>query len=298
MTRVAIIGAGAVGLVLADAAVGLVLAAAAAHAGHETVLCDARAPEQVTVIRGESVRVTPVAVSRKPREATPADLGVLAVTWQDSPAVGDWAQLISKDTIVLRAQNGIDAVLDSDSEVLCVVGFGATRLAPGIVLRSSGDRLVVPRDAGALAHFFDAEAVRVEASDAFREEQWRKFAVNVCAGGLTTLFDQGFGVFRDPFVQVIARAVLDEAVAVAAVDGVVLASAFPDEVINDLAGRPVDGTTSMLRDARAGRPPELDAHGAGLVRIASRLHVPAPVNEHLIDTLKAAPRTRYEELVR
>jgi 2-dehydropantoate 2-reductase len=278
------------------------------------VLCGARAPEQITVVRDESVRTTSVGVCLDKSASSPAGLVVFAVKRQDAAsAAAEWASLVGKGSIVLRARNGIEenpidpvgglgAAHRGDETTAprvyeCVTQFGVTRLAAGVVLRTAGDRLLVPPDAALLAGYFAADTVRVEPVDDFRAEQWRKFAVNVCAGGLTTLFGEGLGIFRDPFVRVIARAVLEEVGAVAAADGTELDATFPDRVLADLAARSVDGTTSLLRDARAGRPLELDAHSAGLVRIADGFGIPVPVNARMAAALAAPRRRRYEELV-
>lgn len=289
MGTVAIVGAGAIGIVLADAA---------ALAGHQVLLCGRNAPEHLTVMRDEIVRTTTVRRCRDPHEAAPVDLVVVAVKKQDSGALEEWSGLIGEDTRVVLAQNGVDPspLLVGRHRVMpSVVHLGATRLAPGVVLRTRSGRIVVPPQGALLRGYLAADAVCVEVSDDFRAEQWRKFAVNVCAGGLTTLFDRGFEIFRDPFVRVIARTLLDEVVAVAAAEGVRLDGDLAEQVIDDLATRPYGGTTSMLRDSRAGRALELDAHSAGLVRIAQRYNVAVPVNARLVTAL--AGRTRYPELV-
>lgn len=290
MSTVAVVGAGAIGMVLADAA---------ARAGRTVVLCGARAVEQLTVIRPDGVRTVTVAACRDPRDAVPVDVVLLAVKRQDSSALDEWSGLIAPDTLVVRAQNGVDPAPTGGEygQVMpSVVWFGATKVAAGIVLRASSDLLVVPPEGAALREHLAADSVRVEVAEDFRVEQWRKFALNICAGGLTTLFDRGLEIFADPFVQVIARALLDEVRAVAAAEGVRLHGSVSEDTITDLAGRPQGATTSMLRDAREGKPLELDAHGAELVRIAARHQIHAPVNARLVDALAA--RVRYEERVR
>ncbi|MGO1853521.1 MAG: ketopantoate reductase family protein [Microbacteriaceae bacterium] len=290
MSTVAVVGSGAIGMVLADAA---------ARAGCTVVLCGARAVEQLTVIGPDGVRTTTVAVCRDPRDAVSVDIVLLAVKRQDSYALDEWSGLIAPDTLVVRAQNGVDPAPTGGAYgqvVPSVVRFGATRVAAGIVLRASSDLLVVPPEGASLADHLSADSVRVEVAEDFRVEQWRKFAMNICAGGLTTLFDRGLEIFTDPFVQVIARALLDEVRAVAAADGVRLEASIAEHTITDLAGRPYGTTTSMLRDARAGNPLELDAHGAELVRIAEWHDIHAPVNARLVDALAAS--VRYEERVR
>ena len=74
---------------------------------------------------------------------------------------------------------------------------------------------------------------------------------------------------------------LDEAVAVAAADGVRLSAADQWAKIEAM---PAELTTSAARDAAAGRPTELDAITGSVVRAGRRLDVPTPVLE-----------TQYEE---
>ena len=93
-------------------------------------------------------------------------------------------------------------------------------------------------------------------------------AAATVASGLTVGALRADAAWRDRL-----REALDEACAVAAADGVRLDPAAQWAIIDAL---PAELTTSTARDARAGRPTELDAITGSVVRAGDRLGVADP----------------------
>jgi 2-dehydropantoate 2-reductase len=90
---------------------------------------------------------------------------------------------------------------------------------------------------------------------------------------------------RDPDARSRLAAAIEEACAVAAADGVVLAPAAQWEIIDAM---PATLITSTARDVAAGGDSELDAIAGAVVRAGRRLHVPTPTLEALLDEALAA----------
>jgi 2-dehydropantoate 2-reductase len=142
-TRVAVIGAGAVGTVVA---------AAAHDAGHDVVLCARRRPPRLVVERADGIRDLDLPVLVDPGEATEADWVLLATKAQDVPGAAAWfGGLIGPDTTVVVLQNGVDhadrvrPLLPAGTTLLpALVYVAAEMLEPGHVLHRQGARLTVP----------------------------------------------------------------------------------------------------------------------------------------------------------
>ncbi|GAB7037462.1 MULTISPECIES: 2-dehydropantoate 2-reductase [Catenuloplanes] len=141
-TRVAVIGAGAVGLVVAEAA---------HDAGHDVVLCARTRPERLLVERTDRTRELDVPVLVDPGEAEPADWVLLATKAQDVAGAAVWFDgLVGPDTTVVVLQNGVDhaervgPLLPAGTTVLpALVYVAAELLDRGHVLHRRGARLTV-----------------------------------------------------------------------------------------------------------------------------------------------------------
>jgi 2-dehydropantoate 2-reductase len=142
-TRVAVIGAGAVGTVVAAAAV---------DAGHDVVVCARRPIDRLVVERADSVREIDVPVLVDPSEATEVDWVLLATKAQDAAGAAAWfGPLIGPSTTVVVLQNGVDhaerigPLVPRGTRVLpALVYVAAESLGPGHVLHRMGARITVP----------------------------------------------------------------------------------------------------------------------------------------------------------
>ncbi|MBW6433563.1 2-dehydropantoate 2-reductase [Actinoplanes hulinensis] len=168
-TRVAVIGAGAVGTVVAAAAV---------DAGHDVVVCARRRPERLVIERADSVRELDVPVLVDPSEATEVDWVLLATKAQDATGAAAWfGPLVGPNTTVVVLQNGVDhaeriePLVPRGARVLpALVYVAAESLGPGHVLHRMGARITVPGAPGTAASTaratFSEDAPRTAASTA------------------------------------------------------------------------------------------------------------------------------------
>lgn len=282
-TRVAVVGGGAVG--------GL-LAAAAADAGHEVTVWT-RTPFLDLVIEAEGRRHVPdVTVATDIAGARPAPWVMLATKAHDTPADA-LAALCAPGTTLVVAQNGIDhrerldPLANGASVLPALVYAAAERAAPGHVIHHGYQTLVVPagEDADALAALLPGVRVRGEAD--FATAAWRKLLGNLAANPVTALTGRRMEVFADPDAADLAHRLLAEGAAVGRADGAALADDEADRVFGAYAHYPPDSGSSMLYDRLAGRPLEHELITGAVVARADAHGVDVPVNRTVLALLRA-----------
>jgi 2-dehydropantoate 2-reductase len=303
--RVWCIGAGAIGGTIA---------ARLARAGVAPTVVDAD-PEHVRLVRAPGLRVdgldggtvTPLdAWAPGEAPAGPCDLVLLSVrSAATGPALAPFVSRLAPDGDVVSLQNGLNeeriaALVGRERTVGCVVGFGATWLAPGHVeLTSPGellvgrldgstdDRLIGVRDA--LARAFPARTTENIAG-----ALWGKMLVN----SVTVLGAVG-GLLLGELIAWnpgLLAGVVAEGVDVAGAEGVRLEPLFglvPPEPVAarapgwretlagalEAVGRHFARVKSVTwRDIELGRPTEIDAVTGEIVRRAATHGVETPLN--------------------
>jgi 2-dehydropantoate 2-reductase len=122
-----------------------------------------------------------------------------------------------------------------------------------------------------------------------RPAQWRKVIFNAATNPVGALTGLTHGrVCERPDLRALVSALVDEAKAVAAAQGIVL-DADPEELI-DHAARPevaYDHKASMLQDVEVRRATEIDYLNGGIARFGRELGVPTPLNDAITQLVKA-----------
>ncbi len=286
--RVAVIGAGALGAVVADAAAG---------AGQDVELC-VRTPITRLVLVRDGEELTPaVRIVTSPEAASgPADVVFLTVKATDTAGAAAWlSALCGPGSLVVAVQNGLDhesrlaPYLPAGTAVApCLAYLAAERLGEGRVRHLAGNVVMVPaahreRVAAAVAD----GGLDVRGVDDMVTAEWRKLLGNLVANPLTALTMRRIGVVREPAMSELATRILAEAVAVGRAEGADL----PDELIGQIVvgtGRYGDETgSSMLYDRLAGRPLEHRFLTGEVVRRGAAHGIPTPVNSTLLALLEA-----------
>jgi 2-dehydropantoate 2-reductase len=284
VTRVAVVGPGAIGATVA-----------AAVRGADLILYGRTAHERLIVEReGGGTQIVPGPVLTDPAAAQPADVVLLAVKAHQTEAAAPFLRaLCHAGTVVVVLQNGVEqrelvAPHVGDATVLPSVAWVPVEgLGPGHV-RVRGDlRLTLPDEpaARAVAELIDG----VELAGDFTTVLWRKLAMNAVAG-LMVLAGRRAGMFRRPDVAALSRALAAETLAVARAEGADLPDAVADELVAELAAYPEDLGTSILFDHEAGRPLEWDARNGVVERLGAKHGVPTPVSDVIVPLLAAASR--------
>jgi 2-dehydropantoate 2-reductase len=283
VTRVAVVGPGAIGA-----------AVAAEVVDAELVLCGRTPLERLVVARegaGETVVEGPVLTDP---EAVPwrADVVLLAVKAHQTAAAAPFLRALSgPGTVVVALQNGVEQRAEvgphaPGATVLpAVVWFPVERVAPDRVLVRGEPRITLPDEPAAQA--VAALLPGVELAADFAVHAWRKLAINAVAG-LMVLSGRRAGMFRRPDVLAVARALAAECLAVGRAEGADVPDAVADELAAEFVAMPEDLASSILIDREAGRELEWDARNGVVVRLGAYHGVPTPVSDVIVPLLAAA----------
>lgn len=289
MTRYAVLGPGGVG--------GL-LAVVLADAGHEVVVV-AR-PGSVDALREKGFRLTsPVFGEREARpEVVPVlDRSVDAVFVTPKATALDAAldslpPPVVGEGLVIPFLNGLDHMARLRQRYAAVaagvIRVESSRPRLGVIEHGSDFVRIQVADAGVpgeragrvvtdlVAAGFDAELVHDE-----RAALWGKLAFLAPFALLTTAHRAPVGVIREEHAEEM-EAVIAEVTAVSCAEG---GPCDPAPTVAAFRAFGPQTKSSMLRDAEAGNPLELDAIGGAVVRAARAHGIPVPRVEALVARL-------------
>ena len=283
--------------VVGPGGVGGLLGAVLTRAGHQVVYL-AR-PETARVLNTEGLRAFSVQFGdiQVPAPAVqrltgPVDLCLVAVkaTSLGQALAGVPASALGGG-LVLPSLNGLEhmdalrAHVPADQVVAGAIRIESTRVAPGRVEHTSPFSLIevasdtAPADrVAALAEQLRQAGFEVAVRADEASLLWDKLALLAPLALLTTHAGAALGVVRDQR-RADLDAVIDEVVAVAAAAGSQVDAAAVHRMMNRI---PPAMKSSMLRDAEAGRPTELDAIGGAVLRAARVRGLDTPVTARLV----------------
>ena len=318
--KIAIVGAGAIGCFFA---------ARLAEAGADVGLLargEALAAVKKLGVRLESEGRS---ITQRVRASdSPAELGVheLIILCVKAPALPQAAQsigpLIGPDTAVVPALNGMPWWFFLDSPGLlsghrlvsvdpqgilersipvarvvgCVVYPACTSLEPGHVRHTGGNRIILGEPRGeasvrsrALADLFTKTGLVGEATDNVRKEVWAKLLGNMCFNPVSLLTGSSTDrLIDDPQVYALFVAMMEEAIALGHKLGI---DAGIEPRPRIASTRKIGYVkTSMLQDAEAGRPVEIQGILGTVVEVAHA----AGFSAQLVDAVFAMARMRAE----
>lgn len=291
--RVAVLGPGGVG--------GLI-AAVLAHVGHDVICLAGDSTAAVLRDKGIELRsgqfgdfTAQVRADTELRE--PVDLCFIAVkhtAFEDSLARLN--PEIVGDALIVPLLNGVDhpAVLRERYRPELVapasIRVESTRLEPGVIAHTSPFADIVLTSSTAprarldrAADVLRAPGFAVDVSEDEATVLWSKMTFLAPMALMTTRYMARVGEVRDQHWDEL-RAAGAEVVAVGEACGAAL-----DFKSVEAAFRSVPGgmKSSMLRDAEAGRPLELDAIGGAVIRAAAQHGVPVPTITELVNAISA-----------
>ena len=164
----------------------------------------------------------------------------------------------------------------------CVVYPATSLVAPGVIEHVEGSRFTLGELDGtttdrcrAIAAALIKGGLKAPIRPRIRDEIWLKLLGNVCFNPLSALTRATMAeIATDPEMRAVARAIMEEADAVARALGIELAIGVDQR----LAGAEKVGAhkTSMLQDVESGRPLEIDALVGSVVEIADLLRLSLP----------------------
>jgi len=309
--RIAVMGTGAVGGYF-----GAKLAAA----GHEIVFIARgihleamrRTGLRIDSPNGE-VRVSDSLFTNNPAEFGAADLVLFCVKSYDTEtAAKALAPLIRDRTVILSLQNGVDnpekiaRVWGMQRTFAGVVYIGAQVAAPGVVVHSSGGKIVIGGVNGGdrsvalelIERTLSSAAINCAVSQNFGKVQWAKLLWNAPFCAISSLARADTKqILESEGLKKLAIACMVEVQAAARARDVDLPQALFEETIAFSTGLG-SFKPSMLQDLEAGKPLEYEAFNGIVVNILQQAGKAAPVNKCFYALLKQLDKKSREEATR
>jgi 2-dehydropantoate 2-reductase len=287
--RVAVVGPGAIGGAFA---------AAVQQTGYgDLVLCARRPLDELVVDRddGDSVVLNAPVLTDPAAVDGPVDWVLLAVKAHQTEEAGGWLRtLAGPGSVVVVLQNGVEHCervrpLAGEAMVLpAVVRCSAEPSGAGHIRLYDTPRLIVPAGPeGQVLAKLMAGGARVDLTEDFTTETWRKLCSNAVAG-LMVLAGRRAGIFRNADVAALARGLVAECLAVARAEGAQLPDSIVDTVVAGYAAMSADRGSSIVYDREAGRPLEWDARNGVIRRLGARHGIPTPISDVIVPLLAAA----------
>jgi 2-dehydropantoate 2-reductase len=285
MSRVAVIGAGNLGVFLASSL---------SRAGHEVFFCVRRAPPAIRM-EGEPALNLPFFLQDPP----PADIILLTVKVYDTPSALSWLPVLGgahQPTAVI--QNGVHhAARIAPFPAIPVLSYVYVEAQHGIhrAFASPQAHFSVPAHSASkpFVQLFCETPIQVRQEPDFHTAAWRKMLQNCVSNPLTALAGRGLEILAEPFYRDWAERILTEALPIAQADGAKLVTEEPQRILDLLASYPRGTRTSMLQDLERGKRLELEALNGTVVELGRRYGLPTSVNADLVNQLLArrSPRT-------
>jgi 2-dehydropantoate 2-reductase len=217
---------------------------------------------------------------------------------------------LSPDTIVLSLQNGVDNVARiraaSGIDALPAVVYVAAALPePGHVKHSGRGEWIVGEYAGAAAPSAGAKSraeraaeicaaagIPCRVSQNIEADQWTKMVMNCAGNAVTAIAQTSFAhVARNLDTREVLRTVINECIAVARKAGVGLPDVDWTERGLKNAEALGEATSSTAQDIARGKKTEIDSLNGYIVRRSRELGVPTPVNMTLFALIKLIEET-------
>ncbi len=289
VARVTLIGPGAIG--------GAAAAALLAAGEHDLTICANQPFETLTLSRADTKEAQswPVRVLSSPGDAEPADWVLLAVKAHQTEGAAGWLKTtVGPDTKVAVLQNGVEHVervmpyVPRGTRVVpVIVQLPAQRTAPGAITLYGRSNLIVPEDGAgrAFAELFAGTSMNMVVRADFVTAAWEKLCLNVASGAITALTFRTDAIAHVPGMRDLARALLEECMAVGRAAGANFAPDFAEQMLGFLS-RPNYRGNSMYYDRRDGKPLEWDARNGAVARFGRKHGVPTPISDVLIPLLR------------
>ncbi|PWC91484.1 2-dehydropantoate 2-reductase [Azospirillum sp. TSH100] len=255
----------------------------------------------------------------------PQDLVVIAVKGQSLPGLApSLAPLIGTETMVLPAMNGVPwwffrrfggplagmpldsvdpgrriaAAIADEAVVGCVVHATCSVAEPGLVRHGFGNRLIVGEPDGSLSprlgRLWDcltAAGFEVQSSPRIQTDIWYKLWGNMTMNPVSALTGATCDrILDDPLVSGFCLSVMAEAAELGRLIGCPIEQSGEDR--NAVTRRLGAFKTSMLQDAEAGKPLEIDALLGAVKEIAGRLGQATPNLDALLGLTRLMAGTR------
>jgi 2-dehydropantoate 2-reductase len=287
MARVAVVGVGAIGGVLA--------ALLQVTGRHEITLCTRRPMNSLTVKTPDGVVTVKATNLTDPAKAEAVDWVFAASKTYDAMGAAGWLRSLCKENApVAVVQNGVEhrerfaEYVDPELILPVIIDCPVERQDDGTVLQRGAVRIQVESGplGKAFAQILAGCNAKVDLTDDFTSAAWRKLCTN-SAGAISALTMKPAGVLRDEAMGRVALDIVAECAMVGRAEGARLDDNVGQQVLDGYRAQPEDSVNSMLADRMAGRRMEIDARNDVIVRKGEKHGINTPLNRMLVALLQA-----------
>jgi 2-dehydropantoate 2-reductase len=290
MSRIALVGPGAVG--------GVIAAWLEKTGRHEVTLCARRPLGELHVETPHGPLVARPRVLTSPELAAPVDWVLVATKAYDAVGAAAWLKgLAAQGAPVAILQNGVEhrerfsPWLPAEQIVPVMVDCPAERTDPTHIRQRGTAKMVVQDDARGreFVALFAGTPVDVITTPDLKSAVWRKLCIN-SSGVINALLLQPTAAFQDDQLGELMMAMVRECMAVGRAEGAVFEDGLPEKILAGQRAAPPDSMNSIHADRAAGRPMELDARNGVIVRLGRKHGIATPYNDMAVALLAAMAR--------
>jgi 2-dehydropantoate 2-reductase len=301
--HVAIIGPGAIGLVLA---VRLALAG-----GAKVTLIDHR-PDRAARLASRPIRLhTPegdlaAAISVRTAPEAPPDVVFLATKAYAARAAAESAAAWIGRAPLVAMQNGLGVtdevakVLPQGRVITAVIYQGANMVAEGEVNHVANlmthlgyEGRTPDQTVRSVAALLAGAGLPAEVAPDMTPVVWAKLLINAAINPVAAMAGELNGRVADrPTLRALAGSIAEEGEALVRAEGVTLPYSSAARAALETAQRTATNRCSMLQDLEAGRRTEIDYLSGAIVRVAERRGLVAPTNRAITALVKQVSQAR------
>jgi 2-dehydropantoate 2-reductase len=287
MSRIALVGPGAVG--------GVIAAWLEKTGRHEVTLCARRPLGELHIETPHGPLVARPKVLTAPGQATPVDWVLVATKAYDAAGAAAWLKgLAASGAPVAILQNGVEhrerfaPWLPVEQIVPVMVDCPAERTDPTHIRQRGTAKMVVQDDARGreFVALFAGTPVEVMTTPDLKSAVWRKLCIN-SSGVINALLLQPTAALHDDRLGELMMAMVRECMAVGRAEGAVFEDGLPEKILAGQRAAPPDSMNSIHADRAAGRPMELDARNGVIVRLGRKHGIATPYNDMAVALLTA-----------
>ncbi len=243
-----------------------------------------------------------------PLQQKKIDLIILTVkSYDTAAAIEQVKQLVSKETLVITAQNGygnyetVSSSVGKDHTLLSRIIFGVKLYAPGraeVTVIADDVRLGQPHEAvdreriQGIATTFTSAGIPTTFAENIEAILWDKILYNAALNPLGAILECTYGqLAENSDTRRIMDVIIDEIFRVTQAHGIALnwrsATAYCDHFYSRLVPPTAKHFPSMYYDVKAGKRLEIDALNGAVVDLAQKRGIAVPVNETITNIIKA-----------
>lgn len=285
MTKIAVIGPGAIGGTLA----------AWLALRHDVTICARHSFEQLVVETPSRRLVSSPPVLTDPSAAPQVEWIITTTKAYDTDGAWQWIRaMLGPKTGLAIVQNGVEHMsrfpeVPAAQTLPVIIDIPAERRAAGQILQRRHGDITVP--GGGLGDrfcaLFEGTELTPKTTADFTSAAWRKLVLNSAGvvGALTLLPAR---VFRHEKAAKLMREIAAESVRVGRAVGARLEDSLPDEVVARSQASAPESVNSLLGDRLAKRRTEIDARNGVIVRLGEAHGIPTPLNAMAVALIEAA----------